>query len=172
MFAMNLHDLILEILKHYPCPQECHSQCCKVFDIPLNENDIKKLEKIQPNISKTLRLLPDGRKKFSKKNCQFLEKYRCSIYQDRPEACQRFPFTVKADTNPDKVTVRPCIVSIQILKDFAGYSNSLDQSGYDDIVKMFTEMDLTHIKDIKNVFFLKADMLQGFLEHLDCTEKC
>ena len=75
------------------------ARCCKRFSPRFKTPDIKRISKLLGMkegafIEKYLRIDEDGDYVLHSTPCVFLgEDNRCSIYEDRPSDCRRFPFT-------------------------------------------------------------------------------
>jgi Fe-S-cluster containining protein len=73
--------------------------CCKNFSPRFKTPDIKRISKVMGMkegafIEKYLRIDEDGDYVLQSTPCSFLgEDNRCSIYEDRPSDCARFPYT-------------------------------------------------------------------------------
>jgi Fe-S-cluster containining protein len=79
------------------------ANCCKVATVTINDRDVERL-------ARWLRLTPakflagytvesaeEGRilRRSAEAGCVFLEGHACSVYEARPETCQRFPHVVR-----------------------------------------------------------------------------
>lgn len=92
-----LPDLHEKAFQQIDCLQ-C-ARCCKRFSPRFKTPDIKRISKLLGMkegafIEKYLRIDEDGDYVLHSTPCVFLgEDNRCSIYEDRPSDCRRFPFT-------------------------------------------------------------------------------
>lgn len=85
----------------FKCDRHC-GECCKSTLVELNPKDIKRIKKLGYAEDKFITSYPSDEKRlFLKKDgkgwCVFLKQdkkgvYSCSIYNDRPEICQKYPF--------------------------------------------------------------------------------
>jgi len=84
--------------------------CCKTYSPRFKMPDIKRISKVlgmkeMDFISKYLRMDEDGDYVVTTRPCPFLgEDNYCSIYEDRPSDCHRFPYT-----DEDVLLKRPAI---------------------------------------------------------------
>ena len=100
-------------MKETPC-FSCTAKCCKHYDVFIDHEDVKNLEKIRGDWSflkkveykKTFGYVPkfklwegDEKKKWvlclnnnSNRVCTFLENDFCSVYESRPHICKTYPF--------------------------------------------------------------------------------
>jgi uncharacterized protein len=73
------------------------ANCCRTMQIVVDDQDIGRLAKslFLPAAElerRYVRRAKDGVKHFAGTPCPFLEGNRCSVYEDRPEACRDFPY--------------------------------------------------------------------------------
>jgi uncharacterized protein len=89
-----IHDEIFSDIKCIEC-----AYCCRVLGPRLNETDIDRIADVQKikNSDFTVKYLrrdEDGDLVFKKMPCPFIgADYLCSIYDERPRACQNYPHT-------------------------------------------------------------------------------
>ena len=89
-----LHEKAFEEIDCLQC-----ARCCKRYSPRFKTPDIKRISKIlqlkeSAFIEKYLRIDEDGDYVVVSAPCPFLgEDNRCSIYEDRPSDCRRFPYT-------------------------------------------------------------------------------
>ncbi len=89
-----LHEVAF---KQIDCLQCAH--CCKRYSPRFKQPDIKRISKVlqlkeSALIEKYLRIDEDGDYVTHSVPCPFLgDDNRCSIYEDRPSDCKRFPYT-------------------------------------------------------------------------------
>ena len=100
------------------------ANCCKTTEPLLIPSDIKRISKrlcLKPTEFETqyLRVDEDGDKVLQQLPCPFLgSDNHCSIYEDRPKACQEFPHTDSAKFHritkltSKKVALCPAVYSI------------------------------------------------------------
>ena len=113
------------------------ANCCKVADVPLKERDIQKLARFHRITERrfndqytALDEYGDRILKRGEHGCVFLSGNDCSIYDERPEACQRFPNLIRGD-GPistrmwqfiDRATYCPIVYnSLEAFKDETGF---------------------------------------------------
>lgn len=96
--ALEAYRKLAEMLE---CPPGQCGACCRCYDtVPLNDLDIKRLEKVKtPDELKSLISEIDGKKSLiSKGGCPFLVNDSCSIYDKRPDSCVQFPCQTPVQT--------------------------------------------------------------------------
>jgi len=77
--------------------------CCRTLQIVVDDNDIQRLAqrlKMTPQqfSRQYVQTAPDRTKHFISTPCSFLgADNRCSVYEDRPQACRDFPYLHAAD---------------------------------------------------------------------------
>ena len=79
------------------------ANCCKVASTTVNDRDVERLAKfLRMPLSKflaeyTVETPDEGRilKRSKQTGCVFLDGKLCSVYEARPETCQRFPHMVR-----------------------------------------------------------------------------
>lgn len=75
-----------------PCLRHGCVSCCIETEMPLTEEDLKRIEKLGfKRIDFTVEAEGETRLKNRGKMCYFLEDGRCMIYENRPEGCRIFP---------------------------------------------------------------------------------
>lgn len=80
------------------CAEECGAKCCKApGHVFLTTDEMRRLKAFNPAV----RVLNAERGRwvmdFRSADCVFLAGNRCTIYGERPAACQRFPMRPFAD---------------------------------------------------------------------------
>jgi len=101
----DLHEEAFEKINCLTC-----AACCKNYSPRFKMPDIKRISKVlgmreMDFISTYLRMDEDGDYIVTTRPCPFLgEDNFCSIYEDRPSDCQRFPYT-----DEDVLIKRPAI---------------------------------------------------------------
>jgi len=73
-------------------PGEC-GLCCRYERVPLSNEDIKRLEGTNANIT----AYNNGFILDCKNGCQFLKDGACSVYKKRPDICMQFPIQTPRD---------------------------------------------------------------------------
>lgn len=74
------------------------ANCCRTLQIEVDNQDIKRLAlhfglSSQQFSQKHVRIAEDGAKHFGSSPCPFLgEDNRCTVYEERPQACRDFPY--------------------------------------------------------------------------------
>lgn len=92
-----LPELHRQAFEQIDCLKCAH--CCKRYSPRFKTPDIKRISRLTgmkegPFIEKYLRLDEEGDYVLQTVPCAFLgEDNRCSIYEDRPSDCRRFPYT-------------------------------------------------------------------------------
>ncbi len=130
-----LKKLAQEIEDQTDCRQ-C-ANCCKVAEVELKERDIEKLARFMRLSTKSfidqytaLDESGDRILKRTESGCVFLSGNDCTIYEERPETCQRFPNLIRGDgTIPtrmwqfiDRATYCPIVYnSLEAFKDETGF---------------------------------------------------
>ena len=83
--------------RHFDC-RRCGS-CCTLFDsVRVATAEMKRLDEPRNEWGDTFSVM--GRTYYMKQPCRFFsaDKSGCTIYNDRPETCRRFPiYTIKCD---------------------------------------------------------------------------
>jgi len=122
------------ILKHYSCPDSCNAKCCKCSEICITKEECKEILKTVDtesaeliksntvNIDRTefCKLIP------SSGACVLLVESKCRIYNNRPEACRKFPFTIISVNISYFLGLQLCPLSINIIRDYALWYQSID----------------------------------------------
>jgi len=82
-----------------PCLHHRCVACCLETEMPLTEDDVKRIEKLGfKRIDFTVEVNRETRLKNRNKTCFFLEGNGCKIYEDRPEGCRIYPLIYNGDT--------------------------------------------------------------------------
>jgi Fe-S-cluster containining protein len=122
------------ILKHYSCPDSCNAKCCKYSEISINKEECKEILKVidkesvelmksnTVNVDRTefCKMLP------SSGSCVLLVESKCRIYNNRPEACRKFPFFIVSVNRSYFLGLQLCPLSINIIRDYALWYQSID----------------------------------------------
>jgi len=117
-----------KIVRHYTCPSSCNSICCKYSPINFEKDEYYRIISVVDQISKdiikekTIEYSKSGyyRKLPAAEVCPLLHDTKCSIYENRPLVCQRFPIEM-ADFD---VIIRPCSLGIDIILDYMCFSGN------------------------------------------------
>lgn len=117
-----------KIVRHYTCPSSCNSICCKYSPINFEKDEYYRIISVVDQISKdiikqkTIEYSKRGyyRKLPAAEACPLLHDTKCSIYENRPLVCQRFPIEM-ADSD---VIIRPCSLGIDIILDYMCFSGN------------------------------------------------
>jgi Fe-S-cluster containining protein len=94
-----VQEITDEVWKQIDCTK-C-ANCCKVFDVVVDDKDIKKLAQrfkvgVKQFEAKYVSIGEDKVKYFNRRPCPFLEDDNtCGVYEDRPIACRDFPYLHK-----------------------------------------------------------------------------
>ena len=93
---VTVHALYKEVSAQVDC-RAC-GNCCKAFDIIMNDDDISKLSKAVGMATEVFKshYLKKAEDQaglcFKAKPCPFLKKNQCTHYDARPEVCSGFPY--------------------------------------------------------------------------------
>jgi Fe-S-cluster containining protein len=98
-----LRRIAVDVEEQIDCLQ-C-ANCCRVATAKVNERDIERIAKhlrIKPSrflADYTVESEEEGRilKRDPKTGCVFLNGNECTIYEQRPESCQKFPHVVRGN---------------------------------------------------------------------------
>lgn len=121
-----------KVVGHYTCPSSCNSICCKYSPIGFEKDEYYRIISVVDQISKDIikqktiefyeygyyRILPTG-------VCPLLHDTKCSIYENRPKVCKRFPIEYWDDYG---VIIRPCSLGIDIILDHMCFSGNTLQA--------------------------------------------
>jgi Fe-S-cluster containining protein len=122
------------ILKHYSCPDLCNAKCCKYSEISITKKEyneiLKTIDKKSADIIKS-NILNAERTEFYKMlplsgACVLLVESKCRIYNNRPEACRKFPFFIISVNRSYFLGLQLCPMSINIIHDYALWYQSKD----------------------------------------------
>ena len=83
-----------------PCLSHHCVACCLETEMPLTENDLRRIEKL--GFSRTdFTVEAEGETQIRNVNrfCFFLKEGRCSVYEARPEGCRIYPLVYDVDTH-------------------------------------------------------------------------
>ena len=98
-----LRRIAEDVQEQIDCTQ-C-AECCRVATAKLSERDVERLMR-HLRISRdrflaqyTMQSAEEGLilKRSEESGCVFLEGYSCTVYEARPETCQRFPHVVRGN---------------------------------------------------------------------------
>jgi uncharacterized protein len=163
------------ILKHYSCPESCNASCCKhhIIDFYRKEYEkiLKNLDKESANIltSNAVKSELEGCYKAINAvvQCPFLINSKCRIYDNRPEACRKFPFVIFPDLEAGfGLTLLLCPMSVNIIHDYAQWYKSVNSSTYSRLnvlYEQYKNMDKNNDINIQ----MKEYNLDSFIEFLD-----
>lgn len=83
-----------------PCLRHGCVACCIETEMPLTEDDLKRIEKLGFERSDfTIEAEGETRLKNKAKKCFFLEDNRCKIYESHPEGCRIYPLVYDVDSH-------------------------------------------------------------------------
>ena len=83
-----------------PCLRHGCVACCIETEMPLIEDDLKRIEKLgYKRVEFTLQVEGETRLSNRGKSCFFLKDGKCKIYYDRPEGCKIYPLVYDIDTH-------------------------------------------------------------------------
>ncbi len=83
-----------------PCLRHLCVACCIETEMPLTEEDLKRIEKLGfKRTDFTVEVDGETRLKNKAKQCFFLKEGRCSIYEARPEGCRIYPLVYDVDAH-------------------------------------------------------------------------
>jgi Fe-S-cluster containining protein len=89
-----------------PCLRQSCVTCCIETEMPLTEDDVKRIEKLGfKRVDFTVEADGETRLNNKAKQCVFLEDVRCRIYESRPEGCRIYPLVY--DVNSHKFVYDP-----------------------------------------------------------------
>lgn len=89
-----------ELSNGSPCLRHNCVACCIETEMPLTDEDLKRLEKLGfKRADFTIEVDGETRLKNMAKQCFFLKDGRCSIYEARPEGCRIYPLVYDIDTH-------------------------------------------------------------------------
>jgi len=83
-----------------PCLRHGCVACCIETEMPLTEDDIKRIENLGfKRIDFTVESEGETRLKNRSNKCYFLEDGKCMIYENRPEGCRIYPLVYDVDSH-------------------------------------------------------------------------
>ena len=154
------------ILEHYTCPETCDAKCCKYSPINFNNREyheiVRKVDKDSAAILKSRSVFAPIKSGFYKQFptcvCPLLKESKCSIYKNRPETCEKFPFEiVQNSATGSNLQLRICPLSMIIIRDYIQWLNlSTDH----ETANLFTEVYEEH----KNIDAVSINVIT-FDEH-------
>ena len=165
------------ILKHYSCPDSCNAKCCKCSEICINKEECKEIlktvdtESAELIISNTVNV---DRTEFCKLipssgACVLLVDSKCRIYNNRPEACKKFPFTIVSVNRSYFLGLQLCPLSINIIRDYALWYRSIDTNEACMLMKFYEhhrDLDCIIHDDYVEVNEKNINSFTSFLEEL------
>ena len=83
-------------------PCICHGcvACCLETEMPLTEDDLKRIEKLGfKRADFTVEVEGETRLRNVKRACFFLREGRCGVYEGRPEGCRIYPLVYDVDSH-------------------------------------------------------------------------
>lgn len=122
------------ILKHYSCPNSCNAKCCKYSEISINKEEcneiLEVIDKESVEIIKS-NIVNVDKTEFCKMfplsgACALLVESKCRIYNNRPEACRKFPFFIVSVNRSYFLGLQLCPLSINIIRDYGLWYQSMD----------------------------------------------
>ena len=122
------------ILKRYSCLDSCNAKCCKYSELSLTKEEYKEIIQIIDTESADIiksNIINTDRTEFYKMlplsgACGLLIESKCRIYNDRPEACKKFPFFIVSVNRSYFLGLQLCPMSINIIRDYALWYQSKD----------------------------------------------
>jgi Fe-S-cluster containining protein len=158
------------IKNHYQCPATCHAMCCKYSPIDFN---IKEYYQILKNVDNESAHIIESKSALTLYGfslpagvCPLLKESKCRIYENRPEACRKFPFETMRSTNGFYLQLRICPLSIEIIHDFAQFLHSTNNNLAKSVDKLYKRHK--NINNISvNVIILSDNVLEPFISWLD-----
>ncbi|WP_424353532.1 YkgJ family cysteine cluster protein [Methanosarcina mazei] len=128
----NFYNELNKIVRNYTCPSSCDSICCKYSPINFEKDEYYRIISVVDQISKDI--IKEKTIEYSKRGyyrklpaaeaCPLLHDTKCSIYENRPLVCQRFPIEM-ADSD---VIIRPCSLGIDIILDYMCFSGNTSEA--------------------------------------------
>lgn len=123
-----IYNEIDQILRHYTCPDSCASICCKYSTIQFEKDEYFKILNLVDSSSKEI--IENGVKPASGPDyyrtllpiCPLLQGTKCSIYNNRPMVCRRYPFEMSVDHG---IMIRPCALGINVILDYMCWSDDI-----------------------------------------------
>ncbi len=83
-----------------PCLRNRCIACCLETEMPLTEDDIKRIEKLGfKRADFTVEAEGETRLRNVKKSCFFLRVGKCIVYEERPEGCRIYPLVYDVDSH-------------------------------------------------------------------------
>ena len=83
-----------------PCIRHGCVACCIETEMPLTEEDLKRIEKLGfKRADFTVDTEGETHLRNMTKHCFFLEDARCRIYENRPEGCRIYPLVYDVDSH-------------------------------------------------------------------------
>jgi Fe-S-cluster containining protein len=165
------------ILKHYSCPDSCNAKCCKYSEISINKEEYKEILKVIDKESAELinsNTVNVYRTEFCKMfpssgACVLLVESKCRIYNNRPEACRKFPFFIVSVNRSYFLGLQLCPLSINIIRDYALWYQSIDTNEACMLMKFYEQyrdLDCIIHDDYVEVNEKNLNSFISFLEEL------
>lgn len=175
---------ISDIVSFYECSLECHSFCCRILEIEIDNHDRKILSKASKEKTEIFERIKRENKFIYKtpSPCPFLnENEKCSAYNRRPFLCKIYPFNYPEE----RLILYPCLMGLAILNDFINYKekqlnaefviekNNIIEK-YHSVLKDFRESSEIYYDkeaDDSSMIMFKPNDLVGFKEYLMQTKR-
>lgn len=165
-----LFEKTQEILKYYSC-HNC-TACCKGQILSLEMNEYNKILRMSDKITKNLIQTKSARIDIGiyelplDPECPLLLNNKCKIYNNRPDACKRYPFEFYPLGQEIEIHLVICPMSVNILYDFVNYFTNIDRNYAKGYMEYYEK--LKNIKENYNEIRLKiwANRLDGFIKYL------
>lgn len=165
---------INKIVRHYTCPDSCKSICCQYSPIMFERDEYQKILNNIDTTSKEIietqstpsiergfhRELPSG-------VCPLLHGSKCSIYDNRPMVCQRYPIEVSIHRD---IMIRPCGLGIDVILDYMCFTG--DAAGASEIYNERLRIENSEVPTIAYVIGSLQDgykSLHAFTKYLNKT---
>lgn len=177
-------QVCFDILKHYECSNFCLGDCCKVDTISFSQGERKHILKKYPEARD---IILRAEKKtattrintkvsiytFSEHPCPFLNNNLCSIHDDAPLICRSYPFTVGKGEPDGYITLAPCFMGIEVMKDYILMSSYLGADVVQNIINLNIVMedargrDRTVLDNNAKLFYVPFVYLPALLDFLN-----
>lgn len=148
------------VLKYYECPDFCNAICCKYSPIQFEQDEYKMIINTVDYVSKEIietQSIPAEDMGYYKElpagGCPLLHGSKCSIYNNRPLVCQRYPIEVSMNWD---IIIRPCALGINIILDYMCFIG--DTEGAKDI---YTEYIRNENQDVPKIAYIIESIQKG-----------